>query len=374
MKKLFVAVLIVLGSVSLLNAQPLYLPERYGCLSDTNSFMLKVNGSSYFYNYEYFKPYALGFTQPGFSVIPTLEANFGSKLVIGGGVHLKKYWGDTPFGEVSPVLFARYEAAKNFFVQVGTINSSDGHMLSEILYNPLYKIDIRQENGLQLRYYGNRIFADAWVSWEHYLKEGVDDQEHLTAGLSLLAKLTSDSNPFEVSIPFQNTFQHWGGQINDKKDTLKKVRTIANLSLGLQVAYKIDGYKKVGILVQGVKMNDSYDFKPQNGEGGSMALWSTLFFKTNALNLQLGYLYGKRFYTNLGDKIFNTITFNYSDVVTSRSQFSATGSYATKPYKGITFRVDAGGYLDTKDTGIDYYYGVGVLFDFSVLKRSFPTL
>jgi len=352
-------------------AQPLQLPHQPAGLSDTTELKVKLRGSSYFYNYEYFKPFAKGFTQPGFSLVPTVEANLGSKLVLGGGVHLKKYWGDAPFGKVTPVVFARYEACKNFFVQVGTLENRDGHLLSTILYNPLHGIDFRQENGLQLRYYGKRMFVDTWVSWENYIREGDNDQERLTAGFSFLGKLTSDENPWEVSIPVQSVFKHIGGQINDKEDTLKKVRTLANLGAGLQVAYRFDEGKRLGALVQVVKFNDNYNFKPFKGNSGNKAISATLFMKSKSLDMQLGYLYGKRFFTILGDPIYNDVTFDYNVIDYTRSLISATGSYSATPFAGVQFRFDAGAYYDPSYTDLDYYYGAGFIFDLNVFGRRF---
>lgn len=350
-------------------AQPLVLPQQPAGLTDTTVLSVKLRGTSYFYNYEYFKPFAKGFTQPGFSLIPTVEANLGRKLVLGGGVHLKKYWGDDPFGEVTPVVFARYEAAKNFFVQVGTLENRDRHLLSTLLYNPLFSIDIRQENGLQLRYYGKRVFFDTWVSWENYIREGDNDQERLTAGFSFLGKLTSDENPWEVSIPVQSVFKHIGGQINDKEDATKKVRTLVNHSAGLQVAYRFEENLKVGSLLQIVKFNDNYDFKPFKGNSGNQAVSATLFMKTKSLDLQLGYLYGKRFYSILGDPIYNDITFDYKVIDYSRNLFTATGGYCTNPFPGVQFRFDAGAYYDPSYSDLDYYYGAGVIFDLNLYGR-----
>ena len=351
-------------------AQPLSMPLQPHALSDTTKIKVQLNGSSYFYNYEYFKPFAKGYTQPGFSLIPTVEANFGDRLVLGGGVHLKKYWGTKPFGEVAPVVYARYELLQNFYVQVGTVMNRDGHMLSDILYNPLYEVDFRQENGLQLRYYGKRIFADAWVSWDHYLKEGADDQEMLTAGASFAARLTSPESQWELLLPVQAVFMHLGGQINDKVDTAKRVRTLSNLSAGIQLAYRYAKNSRVGILLQPIKFNDSYSFKPTEGNKGQLGLSSVLFLKAADWNLQLGYLYGKRFYSILGDQIYNNLTFYYDYVDKARSLFSATATYRKEVYRGITFRFDAGGYYDPSYVDIDYYYGAGVVFDFTVLSRT----
>lgn len=370
MRKILIITSVLVLSATIGMSQPLELPLQPSVSSDTNSVKIKLNGSSYFYNYEYFKPYALGYTQPGFSIIPTVEASLGSKLVLGGGVHVKKYWGDTPFGETSPVIFARYEALRNFYVQVGTLENRDGHALSDILYNPLYKIDFKQENGLQIRYYGRRLYAEAWVSWEHYLKAGADDQEHLHAGANIMLKLTSAENPIEVIIPLQNTFQHFGGQINDKTDPLKKMRTIANLSVGVQAAYRLNSTRKVGVLFQAIKLNDNYSFKPFEGNSRNKALSTTMFYRSTNLNLQLGYRYGNRFYSNFGDQIYNDITMDYKEIEEDRGMILGTGSYTTQPYKGVNFRFDAGGFMSTTKSDIDYYYGVGLIFDIQVFSKS----
>lgn len=359
LKHITTAVLVGLSLVG--SAQHLSIPQSPTSLSDTTSVSVNLKGSSYFYNYEYFEETAKGFTQPGFSLVPTVQANLGSKLLIGGGIHLKKYWGDKPFGEVEPVVFARYEALKNFFVQVGTLENGDRHMLSDVLYNPLHAIDYRQENGLQLRYYGSRIFADAWVSWENYIKEGDKDQERLTAGGSILLQLTPEQSQWEVIIPIQATFKHIGGQINDKNDKKMKVRTLSNLSLGLQAAYKYNSKgDKVGLLLQPIKFNDSYAFKPFEGNSGNGALSATAFLATTSLDVKLGYLYGKHFYSILGDPIYNNITIDYSTIEKTRSLYSATGSFHKEVYKGVQLLFDAGAYYTSVSSDINYYYGVGL--------------
>ena len=357
-------ILSALAGLSLMgSAQPLSIPKSPKSLPDSLSVGIHLDGSSYFYNYEYFKPYSEGYTQPGFSLMPTAQVSFGNKLLIGGGAHLKKYWGTTPFAETNPVMFARYEALKDFYVQVGTIESRDGHMLSDLLYNPLHKIDFRQENGLQLRYYGNRLFADAWVSWENYIKQGDKDQERLTAGGSILAQLTPDRTRWEVMIPIQAVFKHIGGQINDKNDPTMRVRTLSNLSLGLQVAYRYNvDDDKVGVLFQPIKFNDSYAFKPFEGNSGNGGLSATLFWATKSVDLKLGYLHGKRFATILGDAIYNSITFDYDHIDYTKSLYTGTAAYHKEVYPGILFRFDAGAYYEPNYGDLDYFYGTGIIF------------
>jgi hypothetical protein len=352
------------------SAQPLLIPKSPKSLPDSTTVGIHLDGSSYFYNYEYFKPYAEGYTQPGFSLMPTVQASFGSKLLIGGGVHLNKYWGTKPFTENEPIIFARYQALKDFYVQVGTIESRDGHMLSDLFYNPLYKIDYRQENGLQLRYYGSRIFADAWVSWENYIKQGDKDQERLTAGGSILAQLTPDRTRWEVMVPIQLVFKHIGGQINDKGDTTMRVRTLSNISLGLQVAYKynVEG-DKVGVLFQPIKFNDGYAFKPFKGNSGNGGLSATLFWATKSVDLKLGYLYGKRFYTILGDAIYNNIDFGYSHIDYTKSLYTGTAAFHQEIYPGILFCFDAGGYYNPHYGDFDYFYGAGIIFQLERMVR-----
>jgi len=364
-------VVALLACLSLMgSAQPLAIPQKVKSLSDTTTIGINLNGSSYFYNYEYFKPYAEGFTQPGFSLVPTVQASFGSKLLLGAGVHINKYWGTKPFAESTPVVFARYQALKNFYVQVGTIENRDGHMLSDVLYNPLYKIDYRQENGLQLRYYGSSLFVDAWVSWENYIQQGVKDQERLTAGGSILARLTPEQSRWEVMLPIQVVFKHIGGQINDKTDPTMKMRTLSNMSVGLQVAYKYNAAgDKVGVLFQPIKFNDNDDFKPIKGNSGNGGLAATLFAKTQSVDLQLGYLYGKNFYTILGDPIYNNITFSYDHIDRTKELYTGTAAFHQQVYPGIQFRADAGGYYNPHYGDLDYYYGVGIVVEMSRMVK-----
>lgn len=350
------------------SAQPLSIPKSPKCLTDSTTVSIHLDGSSYFYNYEYSRPYAEGYTQPGFSLVPTAQASFGSKLLIGGGVHLNKYWGTKPFAESTPVVFARYQPLQNFYVQVGTIESRDGHMLSDIFYNPLYKIDYRQENGLQLRYYGSRIFADAWVSWENYITTGSKEQERLTAGGSILAQLTPDRTRWEVIVPMQVVFSHKGGQINDKSDTTARVRTMSNFSLGLQLAYKynVNG-DKVGVLLQPIHFSDRFAEKSLIKDHPVGASSVTLFWSTKSVDLKLGYLYNNYFGTVLGDPIYSnfsygSLPYHYNHIGNTQSLYSGTASIHKEVYPGILFRFDAGGYYSPTYGDLDYFYGTGIIF------------
>jgi hypothetical protein len=355
--------LAILASLALAgSAQPLSIPRSPKSLPDSTSVGIHLDGSSFFYNYEYFKPFAEGYTQPGFSLMPTVQASFGSQLLVGGGVHLNKYWGTKPFTENTPIVFARYQPLTNFYVQVGTIESRDGHMLSDLLYNPLYKIDYRQENGLQLRYYGTRLFADAWVSWENYIRQGDNDQERLTAGGSILAQLTPSSSRWEVTIPLQLVFKHIGGQINDKSDTTKRVHTYSNLSLGIQVAYRYSKGTKVGLLIQPVKFGGSFNASTSLVTKGRSALSSTLFLSSNAVDLKLGCLFGNMVYTILGDPIYSSVNVGLAPVAKARNVFTGTFAYHKEVYPGMQFRFDTGCYLDPSYSGLDYFYGAGIIF------------
>lgn len=360
------AILSVLACLSLMgSAQPLSIPKSPRCLPDSSTLGVCLDGSSYFYNYEYFKPFAKGYTQPGFALVPTIRGNLGSRLLFGAGVHLNKYWGTKRLVESQPVMIARCEALKNFFIQIGTIENHDGHMLTDILYNPLHKVDFRPENGLQLRYYGRKFFFDTWVSWENYISQGDLDQERMTAGGSFLLRLTPDQSRFEVILPFQAVYKHIGGQINDKSDTSKRVQTFSNISLSFQVAYRYNERGgKVGLLFQPIKFNGDFGPKGDMNMKGGRAISSTLFVSNDFFDLKVGSLFGKMIYPVLGDPIYGSMDVDLFPIAESRKVFFGSFDYHKEVYPGVLIRFDTGCYLTYSYSGIDYFYGVGLIYNF----------
>lgn len=214
MKKTLLLVLLVMGitypSVAQLDNtafdqfQPI-IPE------DTNALYLGLNALGFTKNNEYFNKIADGFTLFGYQFNPYFSYQVGDHFKISGGVYLQKDFGNDDFNEIAPTFTASYEFLHGR-VLFGTLEGSTSHRLVEPLYDFERVLIDRLENGFQFKIEKPALFLDVWVDWQNMIYEGDNDQEEVTAGVSV-NKLVHDGK-VRVELPFQALVFHRGGQID----------------------------------------------------------------------------------------------------------------------------------------------------------------
>lgn len=241
MKYLFLATFILTGQLlyaqlnnSAFNQQTAVVEADSGWLS------LGFNTLGFTKNNEYFNRIADGYTLFGYQVNPYLSYQPLPNVRIDVGVYLQKDFGINGYESIQPTYSFRY---KNHGATVifGTLDGSVSHRLIEPLYDFEKVLIDRLENGFQVVMEKDWIFFDVWADWQNMIYPGDDEQEEVTAGLSLDYKLINKVN-FIMSIPIQGVVFHRGGQIDLNDNPLE---TRWNNALGVDLTFPRDGtFKK----------------------------------------------------------------------------------------------------------------------------------
>lgn len=178
---------------------------------DSNALLLGVNMLGFNKNNEYFNDIADGLTLFGYQFNPYFSYQVGSRFKVSGGIYLQQDFGNDDFNEVAPVFTLSYELLGGRVI-FGTLEGSTSHRLVEPLYDFERVLIDRLENGFQFKIERPSLFLDLWVDWQNMIYPGDNDQEEVTAGLSLNKQLRDGST--KVEFPLQALVFHRGGQVD----------------------------------------------------------------------------------------------------------------------------------------------------------------
>ena len=186
------------------------------------------------------------------------------------------------------------------------------HRLIEPLLNFERVILNRQETGLQYIKHKKNTFFDTWIDWQKMIYKGSDFKEEFFAGVSWNKKIITKSN-FELSIPFQLTFQHQGGQTT--KDT-GQVVTNFNTAIGIESEWRMRGFfQKIRLqnYVVGYQQNSNYNQYFKNGFG----FYLNLTAETKVVNLMLSYWKSVGYLSDAGGDLYQSVgrTFRYGNYI-----------------------------------------------------------
>jgi len=180
--------------------------------SKNGNLYLSLSHLSFNKDNEYFNKIADGYTLFGNQLSPKLVYFPADNVRLEGGIYLQKDFGNNRYSEIAPVLSVKVKY-HDLAMVFGTLEGSLNHNLLEPLYD-FEKIMLdRLENGLQLLVDKKRFDLDFWLNWENMLYRGDSTQEKVSGGLSIATELYR-SDKLYLSIPFQLTAMHLGGQID----------------------------------------------------------------------------------------------------------------------------------------------------------------
>ena len=267
---------------------------------------LSVNSFIFFKDNEYFNKIVDGYTLFGTQFNPQLVYYPTKALRLEGGVFLWKDFGNPVLKQVRPTFRATYTVDKHQFI-LGNIRPNLNHGYIEPLFN-FERVMLKPlEEGLQYRYLGNRLFVDVWVDWLRQQYRYSNYQEEIAGGVSSSYRLSGPDSRWQVTVPFQFTGQHHGGQI----DTLRKpLQTLFNEALGLELRRAISGSPLRGLRFNGYVLGFQ-DHSFTDGQlpfkyGRGLYLNTTL--ETRYADVMLSYWQGSRFISPLGGDLFQSLS------------------------------------------------------------------
>jgi hypothetical protein len=266
---------------------------------------ISLNAFTFFKDNEYFNDIVQGYTLFGTQLNPQLVYYPIKDLRLEAGVFLWKDFGNPQLKQVRPTFRATWTKGNQQFI-FGNIRSHLNHNYIEPLFD-FERVMLKPlEEGLQYRLNSKRVSLDAWVDWLRQEYPGVAYQEQIAGGLRSSFRVTSDQSPVQVSIPFEFTARHAGGQI----DTLHApIQTLFNYASGVVARLPLNGsvVKAVRLNAYGLlfKDNSMGNYRLPFQKGSALYLNGTL--ETRYADLMLSYWQGHQFYAPLGGKYYQSV-------------------------------------------------------------------
>jgi hypothetical protein len=322
----------------------------------------KIQNLNYMKDNEYSGTIADGYTQFGFQLNPQLGYQMTKNLSVEGGIFLMKDFGNDQFTTIAPTFTFRYQK-KDFKMIFGNIDGSLNHKLIEPLYNFERLITNRLESGAQFIVNKKRFDLDAWIDWQKAQYRLSNNREKLWVGINAnLIKLTK--NNLELSLPFQGTILHTGGQLDTSR--MKMIRHV-NFSAGLVFEYKVNRPH-----IQNIHLDARY-------VGAQRELYDTVVFKKNGdglmanigitaynTNLLFTYWYGNNYMSDYGGFLYSSES---SSVNFARSYqkfrsliiMRLTKTIDLAPSVHLTLRLEP--YYDINFGFLEYSFGFYINYD-----------
>jgi len=327
----------------------------------SNSLFLNIKNNNFFKNNEYFSNYSEGYTLLGFHLDPSLVYYPNKNIKISGGIHFLKYSGRDNFKDILPTFSFQYKINTNIDIILGTIYSS----LNYKLIPPLYKFDNlienNIENGLQFLINFPYLKSNIWLNWNKFILKNSPFQEKLTVGFLSELNLISNEN-FNISLPFQGTILHQGGQININNYNIK---TILNLAYGININYSLN-YK----FLKRITTNSYYliynDLSPTQLQiyKDGYAFYNTILFDLGCPKITLGYWYANEYISPLGNPIFQSVSdYKFYIEEPERQLLTVDLSYQDEIFDNINLGIRLQTYYDLISTKLDYSYGLYIIFN-----------
>lgn len=287
-----------------------------------------------------------GYTLTGFFIQPELIYKPSQKISIRGGVHLLKYPGLKRFSSIRPVFSASLELSPRTTITIGSLDGSDKHLMFDPHFNKERIYNSYLEDGFQLRTINDHFFNDTWLNWENYIFKGDTTREVFTFGESFRYSSPKIADAFQIEVPVQIQFKHFGGQISDY---LEHVTTFFNMAAGLRInisiaqnTYGTAGFEYLRFI------NNVIPGHPGDIISNGNADWFGFHYDYRIFSFTSSYWRGHDFYAPDGNGIYmNVFDFDSDYVIHNRKVF--TNSLF------ITFL--PGDYMELK-FGIDTYYDV----------------
>ena len=272
---------------------------------------LALSAFTFFKDNEYFGKIVDGYTLFGTQLNPQLVYYPTKELRLEAGVFLWKDFGNPTLQQVRPTYRATWTVKNHQFI-LGNIRPHLNHGYIEPLFNFERVMLEPLEEGVQYRHLGQRLFVDVWVDWQRQQYRFSNFQEEIAGGISSSYILTAPTSRWGVSLPFQFTATHHGGQI----DTLNKpLQTLFNEALGLEIRRAFNGEALHAVRLNAYALgfqDHSFTFGRLPFKNGT-AFYLNGTFETKYADVMLSYFEGEHFIAPLGGDLYQGLSRTVSD-------------------------------------------------------------
>ena len=275
----------------------------------TGKFYFAVDNVNFFKNNENKLERSADYTITGTLLRPKAVYYANPKLRLEFGVHILKYNGRDDYAHISPWFNVHYQPTDKIAVILGNLDSEQGHLLPEQLYNPELFYTAKPEAGLQAKYNSKRFSTDLWIDWQQMILAGDPYKERFAFG-ARTNLIILNNNGSSLSFPFTFYGLHEGGTIGTAQGLAKSFLTITpglifkkDISSKLFTDFSFNTFFSLSTYPK-----DNVIFKQSRGWG---------FFASSTVNSKFGVLtaafwHGHLFYTPQGTPIFQ----NYPGIAT----------------------------------------------------------
>ncbi len=186
--------------------------------ADSGNLSVQLRALGFSRNNEYFNTFADGYTLFGYQVQPGLLWQPGERVVFEAGLYARKDFGTYDYTTLQPTfqIQAKFDSLKLIF---GTLEGSINHRLIEPMYDFERVMLDRLEEGVQVIYNKEKLWADLWIDWENMIYPGDPTQEVVSGGASLRFNIRNKEKS-SLWLPAQFIAYHKGGQIDTSPDPL----------------------------------------------------------------------------------------------------------------------------------------------------------
>lgn len=337
--------------------------ERFLVPEDSQKLFVRICNKNFFKNNEYFSPFEAGLTLPGVIFEPAIAYRPGEKTSIEAGASFLKYFGRDGIYHIEPLFRFQYKPTPYLQVVMGSLHGGTRHGLIEPLFQWERAFTHPVENGLQFLFKTPKLNADVWLEWRKFIMKNDPFQEELLFGTTFSYNLLPPERSFNLSIPFQTTINHHGGQIDTAKVPM---RTIANYASGLNASWQFEEQflKRLDFEFWGIGYHDFSSEKIQEYKHGfGLYPYVKAFFSD--FSIQAGYFYGKGYMNSLGEPLYFSAVINDSTgyAHTVRNMITCKIIYSKRISKGIRLAAYFELYKELSIPRPDYDYGIHIIFD-----------
>ena len=266
---------------------------------------ISLTAFTFLRNDEYFNHLVDGIRLLGTQLNPQLVYYPSKNLRLEGGVFIWKDYGNSVLRQVVPTFRGTWTKGGSQFIFGNTLPTLN-HEYIEPLFDFKQLFLAPLEEGVQYRLVNQRVFLDVWVNWIKQEYKYSNYKEEIAGGLSSRFRLTGNQRRVQVSVPFQLTARHHGGQIDTAR--FPPVQSLFDYAAGVIARVSLPGpvLEAVRLNAYGLLYDDhSYARELPYYRGHAFYLNGTL--ETRYLDVMLSYFQGYQFYAPLGAGYYQSI-------------------------------------------------------------------
>ena len=323
---------------------------------------LRIKNVNFVKNNEYFNPIVEGYTLVGYFFHPELVYSPSKKVNLRLGTHILNYAGTEKFSQFRPIFATSLNFSENTSLTLGTLNGSDSHNMLDPHFDGERFYSAYAEDGLQFTTSNNNLFSDTWLSWENFIFIGDSTREIFTAGESFKYTSPLISESFQLEVPVQLQFKHYGGQISNYTE---EVETYFNLATGIRINIDLAGkrFGQAGLeYLEFINKELSADEDELMNKGH--ASWLRLHYTYKSFYLGFAYFKSHNFFAPNGNAIYSSVSHYQEDIIIpDRRILTNYFSLTASPVSDIEVFLGLETYYDINLKRLDHALSLHLNFD-----------